>query len=112
MNDASASIDDAVRAAFTAGDGDALRALAAAHASLKECAHFAPWLHRVGDVACTPRGSVRLLRCVACDGRLYLRAQRTKAATAPGLALDLSLDAQRAYVASASRSSGDPGAAR
>ncbi len=92
------SLDAAVRAAFTAGDGDALAALAKAHASLRSCDHEFPWLHRIGDVGRTGRGSARLLRCTSCEGRLYVMVQRGAAATAPGVPLDLSLDAQRAWI--------------
>jgi hypothetical protein len=102
--------DTAVRAAFTAGDGDALDALSR-HPSLRECAHAPPWLHRIGDVALA-RGSVRLLRCAACGGRLYLRRQRTRAAPAPGLALDATLADQMRHVERALQEPGDPGAAR
>lgn len=101
-----ASIDAAVRAAFAAKDGEALHALSKAHRSLAECGHEAPWLHRIGDVARVPRGSVRLLRCAACQGRLYLRRQAMRAAAAPGLSIDLSLDEQLAYVAQVTKERG------
>ena len=92
-----AQIDAAVRAAFAAGDGAALDDLSRRHPSLQACAHESPWLHRVGDVALA-RGSVRLLRCAACGGRLYLRRQRTRAAAAPGLPLAATLDDQIRHV--------------
>lgn len=104
-----ASIDAAVRAAFAAQDGEALYALSKAHAALAECSHEAPWLHRIGDVARASRGSVRVLRCAACQGRLYLRRQAQCASAAPGLSIDLTLDEQLAHVAGATK---DPGAAR
>jgi hypothetical protein len=92
-----AALDTAVRAAFKAGDGDALVALSREHKALEACAHESPWLHRIGDLDAA-RGSVRVLRCVACEGRLYLRRQRGRGAKVPGLSIDLTLDAQRAYV--------------
>ncbi len=92
-----ATLDAAIRAAFKANDGEALYALSKAHNATKECSHENPWLHRVGDVA-RARGSVRVLRCITCGGKLMLRAQRGKAAVAPGLSIDLTLDEQRRHV--------------
>lgn len=91
------ALDAAVRAAFAARDGDALHALSMKHPSLRECAHESPWLHRVGDVD-RAKGSVRVLRCAACGGRLYLRRQRTRGAATPGLSIDATLEDQMRHV--------------
>ncbi|MFO0610905.1 MAG: hypothetical protein U0324_47520 [Polyangiales bacterium] len=91
-----AALDAAIRAAFQAGDGEALHALSRAHPETRECAHEHPWLHRVGDVD-RARGSVRVLRCAACGGKLMLRPQRGKGSAAPGLPIDMSLEEQRRH---------------
>ncbi len=106
-----ATIDAAVRAAFVTGNGDALHALSQKHTSLRECSHETPWLHRIGDVA-RSRGSVRVLRCTACQGRLYLRRQRGAAAPAPGLSIDDTLDEQLAWVERRLAERQNPGAVR
>lgn len=106
-----ASFDAAVRAAFAARNGAALEALAKAQESLTECAHEHPSLHRIHDVSLGSRGSVRVLRCTACQGRLYLRLQTMAACRLMGLSINLTLDQQLAFVERTERESKEPGAA-
>lgn len=97
------TLDAAVRAAFVAGDGDALAALLRAHRELKQsCSHEYPWVHRIGDVPRT-KGSVRLIRCTTCDGRFYAVLQRQSGCPTPGVPLGATLDEQRARAEQAAK---------
>jgi hypothetical protein len=88
-------LQTAIRAAIAIADGNALHALAKAHPSLAPCTlHAYPWVHRIMDIQRPGRGSVRVLRCTPCGGKLALVRQPGRAALEMGVPLELPLAGQ------------------